>query len=82
MPAPEETSPYNSDSWIIALKLKAEENSRTMYLFLISVLENNKGIVFYEALLLDVYNFEVRHPRYVGSITKNCLAIRNKFDVK
>jgi hypothetical protein len=36
------------------MKLKAEENSRTRYLFLIYVLENNKGIVFFEALLHDV----------------------------
>ena len=36
------------------MELKAEENARTRYLFLISVLENNKGIVFFEALLQDI----------------------------
>ena len=52
--APEQTSPYTSDSWIIAMKLKAEENSRTLTLFLLYVLENNKGTIFFEAVLQDV----------------------------
>ena len=36
------------------MKLKTEENSRTRYLLLIYVLENNTGIVFFEALLQDI----------------------------
>jgi hypothetical protein len=36
------------------MKLKAEENSRTRHLFLMYVLENNKGMVFFEALLQDI----------------------------
>ena len=53
MSAPEGTSPHTSRSWIIAMKLKAEENSRTRFLFLMHVLENNKGIIFFEALLQE-----------------------------
>ena len=36
------------------MKLKAEENSRTLTLFLLYVLENNKGTIFFEAVLQDV----------------------------
>jgi hypothetical protein len=51
------------------MKLKAEGNSRTRYSLLIYVIQNNKDIVFFEALLQDI----ISRTKYVVT-SLNCLS--------